>query len=75
MTGKTALVTGSGRGIGKGIARMLADAGASVMINDLDADVARETAGELGMEHLAGSVTDPVRECSTRPARDRGRNP
>ena len=58
LTGKTALVTGSGRGIGKGIARMLADAGASVMINDLDADVARETAAELGMESVAGSVTD-----------------
>ena len=60
LTGKTALVTGSGRGIGKGIAKMLADAGASVMINDLDADVARETAGELGMEYLAGNVTDPA---------------
>lgn len=60
LTGKTALVTGSGRGIGKGIAKMLADAGASVMINDLDADVARETAGELGMEFLAGNVTDPA---------------
>ncbi len=60
LTGKTALVTGSGRGIGKGIARMLADAGASVMINDLDAEVARETASELGMEFLAGNVTDPA---------------
>ena len=51
-------MTGSGRGIGKSIARMLAEAGASVMINDLDAAVARSTADELGMQYLAGNVTE-----------------
>ena len=44
---KVALVSGSGRGIGKAIALKLASAGASVVVNDLDAAVADETAGEI----------------------------
>jgi len=34
LTGKTALVTGAGRGIGKGCALELARAGADIVIND-----------------------------------------
>jgi NAD(P)-dependent dehydrogenase (short-subunit alcohol dehydrogenase family) len=37
LDGKTALVTGAGRGIGKGIAIALAAAGAKVVVNDLGA--------------------------------------
>lgn len=48
LTGKTALVTGSGQGVGLGIARTLIDAGAIVYVNDLVADRALAAANELG---------------------------
>jgi glucose 1-dehydrogenase len=48
LAGRTALVTGAGRGIGKGCALELARAGANVVINDRpgSADISR-TAGEI----------------------------
>ncbi len=47
LKGKAAVVTGSARGIGKGIARRLADAGASVVISDINAEAANATAQEF----------------------------
>jgi meso-butanediol dehydrogenase / (S,S)-butanediol dehydrogenase / diacetyl reductase len=48
LQGKTALVTGAGRGIGLGVAQELAAAGARVIAADLDAGTARQTAASLG---------------------------
>lgn len=47
---RVALVTGGGRGIGRGIGRRLAEAGASVVIGDIDSALANKTAGELSRD-------------------------
>jgi 3-oxoacyl-[acyl-carrier protein] reductase len=47
LDGKAAIVTGSARGIGRATAEMLAEHGARVLINDLDGDVAEQTASEI----------------------------
>ena len=65
IRGKTALVTGSSRGIGKALADGLAAAGARVIIHGRDSGVARSTAAELRERHDAElyvatfDVTDP----------------
>ena len=51
LDGKVALVTGSARGIGKGIATVLAREGADVIVADLLIDLADQTAGELRAEY------------------------
>lgn len=47
---KVAIVTGSARGIGRATAELLSAQGAKVVINDLDADVAQQTASEIAGE-------------------------
>ncbi|HEY6399383.1 MAG TPA: SDR family NAD(P)-dependent oxidoreductase, partial [Solirubrobacteraceae bacterium] len=54
-----AIVTGSARGIGRATAELLAEHGASVLINDLDGDVAQHTASAIDGQTLvfAGDLT------------------
>ncbi len=47
LEGKVAVVTGSGRGIGRAYAQALAHSGCAVVINDVDGDVAEETADAI----------------------------
>ncbi len=64
LEGKVALISGSGRGIGRAIALKLASEGARVVVNDLDRDPAEQTVTDIkaaGGEAIAcpGSVTAP----------------
>jgi len=47
LEGKTALVTGAGQGLGRGIALRLAEEGAAVTVNDLDAERVAATEARL----------------------------
>ncbi len=53
LTGKTAIVTGAGRGIGREIALHLASQGASVVVNDLGGEVDGGGAGRIADEVVA----------------------
>ena len=61
LEGKSALVTGAGRGIGEATARKLAACGARVLVNDLDADVAEAVAASIpGAVAFPADLTDPA---------------
>src|SRR4051794_14434477 len=51
LHGRRAVVTGGGRGLGKAIAARLAEAGADVLIGDIEHELAVTAAEELGRTH------------------------
>ncbi len=63
LDGKTALVTGSAQGIGKDIALALAQAGANIVVNDVNSELAEQTMKEIqnlgvrALVHIA-DITD-----------------
>src|SRR5919201_4101960 len=61
LDGKVAIVTGSARGIGRATAEILSEHGANVVVNDLDGDVAQQTASEIAGETAVygGDLTKP----------------
>jgi NAD(P)-dependent dehydrogenase (short-subunit alcohol dehydrogenase family) len=58
LDGRVALVTGGATGIGEGIARVLAAAGAQVTIGDIDGGGARRVAADIGGSAVDLDVTD-----------------
>lgn len=65
LRGKAIVVTGAGRGLGRAYALHAARAGAAVVVNDVDEDVAEDVAGIIRDEGghtvaCAGSVADPL---------------
>lgn len=65
LTGKVAIVTGAGQGIGKGIAKYLLEAGMTVVIADIDTEAGTEAAEELAaFGELLFQPTDVADEAS-----------
>jgi 3-oxoacyl-[acyl-carrier protein] reductase len=60
LDGKVAVVTGSGRGIGRATAELLSELGAKVVVNDIDREVAEQAASEIAGETavFAGNLLD-----------------
>ncbi|MFK3984209.1 3-hydroxybutyrate dehydrogenase [Micromonospora sp. NPDC050397] len=60
LSGRTALVTGGGSGIGRACAVRLAAAGAEVTVVDRNAETAKAVAAEIGGHAVAVDLADPV---------------
>jgi 3(or 17)beta-hydroxysteroid dehydrogenase len=61
LSNKVAIVTGGASGLGRAIAARLVTDGAAVVITDVQAELAKQVATELGCDHLRQDVTDEAR--------------
>jgi NAD(P)-dependent dehydrogenase (short-subunit alcohol dehydrogenase family) len=68
LAGKVAMITGAGRGIGAAIASAFAREGASVVLAELDLDLARATAARIGSKNVLAVQTDVTQSASVQNA-------
>ncbi|MCV0398122.1 MAG: SDR family oxidoreductase [Rhizobiaceae bacterium] len=69
LTGREAIVCASSRGLGRGCAMALAEAGCDIVVNGRDADRLAETAAEIRKRHGV-KVKEVVADVSTREGQD-----
>jgi 2-deoxy-D-gluconate 3-dehydrogenase len=74
LDGKTAIVTGGAKGIGRGIAERLVEAGASVVISDIDVEAGTRVSRELGCDFLKADMAseEDVRQLVATAVEERG---
>ena len=69
VTGKVVFITGAGRGIGKGIAQVLAEAGADVALNALTPKYVEGTAAQIAAASRRRVAPTPPRSARRYPRR------
>jgi 3-oxoacyl-[acyl-carrier protein] reductase len=57
LEGRVALIIGAARGIGKGVAQRFKEEGARLVLADVEADVCRKTAAELGAKFILTDIS------------------